>query len=304
MRRGNCALAGLPLAVAAVSDAKGSLPDLFFPGPPGGREAFYAPFGHVVPLLHPHLHNAASTFRHNVDAVIKTAQLPYYFMSLAVWSRRVSPLYYEELKRLGVEPGDPEQMNHEAMRRASEQLAARPTLSSERQEEIGGALYGLFRQQKILMVGAVELLRQAATLTWTAFEVLRRDILAKTLKARPDLIVVLQRQKALKGRRLLKGDVESLGVLHLSVIRPAFDVLFLDPRLSLILESRNMLLLSERRHVIVHRSGIVDEHYLTNTDDQLQLGSELQITRQDLDAYLLAVRGAGIFALRAASTLL
>jgi hypothetical protein len=190
------------------------------------------------------------------------------------------------------------------MRRASEQLAARPTLSSERQEEIGGALYGLFRQQKILMVGAVELLRQAATLTWTAFEVLSRDILAKTLKARPDLIVVLQRQKALKGRRLLKGDVESLGVLHLSVIRPAFDVLFLDPRLSLILESRNMLLLSERRHVIVHRSGIVDEHYLTNTDDQLQLGSELQITRQDLDAYLLAVRGAGIFALRAASTLL
>ena len=57
--------------------------------------------------------------------------------------------------------------------------------------------------------------------------------------------------------------------------------------------------LNQRRHIIVHRLGIVDEEYIRRSKDNLQVGSQLLVKASDLSRYLDAVRDAGISLLEA-----
>jgi hypothetical protein len=60
------------------------------------------------------------------------------------------------------------------------------------------------------------------------------------------------------------------------------------------LEQKEMWVLNQRRHLIVHRRGIVDASYIANTGDALALGAELTISPNELERYLTLVADTGV----------
>ena len=60
------------------------------------------------------------------------------------------------------------------------------------------------------------------------------------------------------------------------------------------LSDRDLWLLFQRRHLIVHRRGIVDSAYIAATGEDLLVGTEMSITPRDFEIYINAVLGAAI----------
>ena len=49
----------------------------------------------------------------------------------------------------------------------------------------------------------------------------------------------------------------------------------------------------QRRHLIVHKRGLVDQSYINKTGDALKVGSRLVITGTDIDAIFKRIRDTG-----------
>ena len=88
----------------------------------------------------------------------------------------------------------------------------------------------------------------------------------------------------------------------MSMIRDVTNVV-LPGALALHTEMRSpdLWMLNQRRHLIVHRRGIVDEAYLGKTSDSAPLGLPLQPTSKELESYITAVERASIELISAVS---
>jgi hypothetical protein len=60
------------------------------------------------------------------------------------------------------------------------------------------------------------------------------------------------------------------------------------------LSDHELWLLAQRRHLIVHRRGIVDNRYLESTGEKLVPGSQISISPSDIERGLDIVCSAGI----------
>ena len=77
------------------------------------------------------------------------------------------------------------------------------------------------------------------------------------------------------------------------VIKDVLDAIFpKETELRDCLSDPDIWLLWQRRHLIVHRRGIVDQSYLAKTSDVPQLGSRLSVSSGYVEASLLRVVGA------------
>ncbi len=88
----------------------------------------------------------------------------------------------------------------------------------------------------------------------------------------------------------------------IQTIKAVFGVLYpenSDLRESL--ASPELWLLCQRRHLVVHRRGQIDEDFLRNTGSAEQVGSRLSVTPSDLESSLKVVRDTGVAILRAVS---
>ena len=79
------------------------------------------------------------------------------------------------------------------------------------------------------------------------------------------------------------------------VIKAVFSVLFPESEtLREALEQKDLWILNQRRHLVVHRRGIVDADYISKTGDTPMLGSELFIAPDDLERYLNVTANVGL----------
>ena len=153
------------------------------------------------------------------------------------------------------------------------------------------------------VIGARELLTNTVVMVWGAFEVFASDILTAYLNYTPEaagrLLSDDRTKKHYSGRlspdalEAFNFDVsKSMGTLllgergldSLPVMRGVFQVLFPQfIELHRTAASDELWLLWQRRHLIVHKRGIVDVAYLKKTSDRIALGERLEITGDDVD---------------------
>lgn len=168
-------------------------------------------------------------------------------------------------------------------------------------------------------LGVRELFRQALVLTWGAFEVVSRDGFVRLFNIRPELTTSLFKDKT--ARRVFKDfklDIETLAshsfdlsknmgdlladgraLDKLATIKVVFKALSPnDTSLSAALDDRQLWTVCQRRHLIVHRRGIVDQQYLTATGDDRSVGESLDIVLNDIQDAMKVTIHAGTEILR------
>jgi hypothetical protein len=178
-----------------------------------------------------------------------------------------------------------------------------------------------FSGQPAFVSASRELLNQGLILTWASFEVLVGDVICSTFNACPETVErVLGDSSARKFFPSPKFSLEQLeefafdlsssmgtlltATLNMSSIRKVMVIstaLFNAPDLRAVLESRTLYLLSERRHLLVHRRGIVDAKYVRVVGDGRTEGERLQVGKQELEGALNEVAACGLQLLRAAN---
>jgi hypothetical protein len=281
--------------------------------------------------LQPKLSVLAAAFEQNIHAVGATVGMPVALASAASegshWQRIHSAERIRALK-LDLEPGE----NKEALeaRRASR---ARE-VASQRMQEFAASADGrdtiaadacrfLLDALKSADLGdaANELLRQGIVLTWSALEILSRDLFETLLNANPKRALTILQEPAAKHRLQSKFTLEelatagfdlssSLGSLLSSqqdfsdirtikaVMLPALNS---APDVEAALGDKALWVLCQQRHLIVHRRGVVDARYIDATGESRKIGDHLAISPDDLESQLAKVVNAGRALLLAAS---
>ena len=173
-----------------------------------------------------------------------------------------------------------------------------------------------------ISIAASELIFQGTVLTWSSFEVLARDVFINHINKHPNLVsLLLQDQNTKKRFDITKIPLDILSEHGFDVSNKMGSILAEQQDLSDLrtikqifitlwgseknicdkLNNRTLWILSQQRHLIVHKRGIVDSDYNTKTGEGLPSGSRLQISPQDLKQYIQAVLDAGCSILRALS---
>ena len=165
-----------------------------------------------------------------------------------------------------------------------------------------------------LKLAARELVQQGTILIWSAFEILFRDTFELELNLNPSKAALLAQNVSTRKRfeverfsldSLIKYEFDlsnKVGTLlvgqqnfsDLPTIKSVFSVLFpSSPELTNCLNHPDLWLLYQRRHLFVHRRGIVDRTYLDNTSESISLGSTLKVAPKDFEEHYEGVLETG-----------
>lgn len=159
---------------------------------------------------------------------------------------------------------------------------------------------------------AFQLLAQALVSTWTVFEVFMSSFIKAMINADPALatkVLNAPQTRAHFGKPAIGIEAidahgfdltSSMGSIlfedrrldSLTVIRDLTEVVIPNPEALSALNGETIWLLNQRRHLFVHKQGIVDSDYLRRTSDSLPVGARLPITSQDIEQYLRTVAKA------------
>ena len=171
-----------------------------------------------------------------------------------------------------------------------------------------------------LSAAAAELLLQGTVLTWSALEMLSRDLFESVLNTNPTKLKNIMCEPTARQRLQSKFTLDelathsfdlssSLGTLLSSqqdfsdlrtikaTILPALNA---DAALAAALGDKTLWVLCQQRHLIVHRRGVIDSRYLEATGEQLPIGSRLSVSPSQLESQLEAVVSTGTALLAAA----
>jgi hypothetical protein len=295
----------------------------FFFGPVGFR--FHAPLDALQATVAPALVTHATAFRHNLLSVVETARLPHSLVYVGVASRHFSRVLIAERIRARADSNSDEAKRElDATTRAQAQfdeMLEQKEFQDSMEKETESNLTNIHEVDTEVAGAARELLRQAASLTWAALEILMRDMFVTVLNEKPELVKILFDDPVAKRALDLKplsyeifeeygfdlskrmGDVllKERRLDSLPGIKSVLKALVGDPELIDALGSPELWLLNQRRHLIVHRRGIVDAEYVAKTGDALPIGSQLEITPDNLRGYLSVVRDTGVLGLQAST---
>ncbi len=261
----------------------------------------------------------AEAFRANLRAAQLTASVPFELVNAGVQKRRFMQISIAERIRQKFIPEEATD-EHQKFREFAESDEGGTQIA----DEIFGEINALLSDQE-MGPAVAELMRQCPVLVWSAFEVLANDLFSIVINLHPEISVKLINDERTKKRFQLKalsvdelakygfdltnkmGDM--LRSLHpldsIDIMRDAFDVI--DPgnkELSKHLFSTDLWRLYQRRNLIVHRRGIVDQSYIDRTGDGVGKGSLLNISRTDLSTYLVLTRDTGLEILKSCARLL
>lgn len=162
---------------------------------------------------------------------------------------------------------------------------------------------------------AAEIRRQGLVMTWGALEILAGDLFIDFLNAQPEHLQELLADNRCRTLFAIKSvSIETLmeyefdlshtignilcahrSIDTLPAMKSVFCVLFPEnAALREMLSRRELFALNQRRHLVVHRRGIVDEDYLSKVNDGSKIGKELAITPQALEASICLVHDVGV----------
>ena len=267
------------------------------------------PLTDLAPSLPDGLRQIALAFSDSLHGVIRTLSIPFHYSYSEVhslhWQRF---LMAERIRARGIE--NEKEREPTALKIAKEKFAE--YLQGEGREvlidDVLARLKALHDESESL-AAARELTRQGVVLVWSAVEVLARDSFVFLLNRRPILAEQLLAEQA--NRKRFSVDridwqtlaaygydlSENLGTFLISkadltnvpAIRDAYGALFPTAvELGSRLADRRLWDLCQKRNLIVHRRGIVDQQYLTNTGDTLPLGADLWINPNEVEDLLEA----------------
>lgn len=280
-----------------------------------------------------HLKSIGEAFLQNLEGTTSTLAIPSSIAIAALNMQRFHQLHMAEIfsakadmTELGedTEGADlPEPHKSRALSRAMEAMKQEGE-SSEKSKSFSMSLVNFLHgtaQNGFANVEKAgrELLRQGLVLMWGAFEVLCRDLFIVHLNKKPREIFKLLNQADTKRRLQLRGiDFETLAendfgvadrlgsiiamnqdLSSMIVIKDIFTTLFQhSDSLRKALVEKDLWLLNQRRHLIVHQRAIVDHQYIANTGDSLSIGERLSPTPLEIDNSLHLIRDTGIILLK------
>ena len=260
----------------------------------------------------------AIAFVDNLRGIQSTLSLPYQLIFAEVnnlhWQRfqlaariRILPL-----------PGDPaptvedEVAADHAGRKKFEEFVAGPG-NQIIVDEVVARLNALHTDPHTSAAGR-ELGFQGIVLLWSAFEVLARDLFVAIINLRPELSVTLNAHSDSKKRFSLdRFDLATLDKFSYDLsrnmgtilaqkadlddihsIRDVFCIIFDDSsELAEALRADELWFLFQKRNLIVHRRGIVDDHYRVRMPGALLPGSVLTVKPSEVELFLAKVLTAG-----------
>ena len=273
--------------------------------------------------LPPRYSGLAAAFKQNVSAVAATMGIPVTLASAAAegshWQRIHSAERIRALK-LQADRGENEstleaRRTAHARKIASERMREFVT-SRDGRDKIAADACGFLLEalnSSNLSAAAAELLLQGTVLTWSALEILSRDLFQTILNTDPKRALAVMQEPTAKQRLQSKFTLEelaasgfdlssSLGSLlssqqDFSNIRTIKAVMLpavkSDSDVEAALGERKLWVLCQQRHLIVHRRGVVDARYLEATGETRQIGERLVVTPSELESQIEAVVNAG-----------
>jgi hypothetical protein len=292
-----------------------------------GTEQLLADFDRALSQEECRYGEAASAFRYNLTSVLAVVSLPNDFACSSALRVRSQMLFSAERIRLSPlvvpEGEEPPPAPSQAEIDGEAAAAALAMLKDETSTADGRASLRRAANRVLLeslseerVVAATrELHRQGLVLAWGALEGLAKDVFVAHLNMNPSSVNCLSEHPQLRKRFGLKaldlavleehgfdvsgslGDI-LIGNYDLSDIvgiRAVFSALFPnDQSLRAGLGTRELWVLSQKRHLLVHRRGIVDVQYIEKTGDSLKPGDSLPVTPHDVKEALSLVRDAGM----------
>lgn len=277
----------------------------------------------------------ADSFRANIEGLLSTVSFPYALAHAAAVDKNYQRISLaERIRTLKTDSEtDRNETDLEARRAVTARKVAHDKMSKFIQSSegqnilIGDSLTFLDRSLKdqLLSESANELILQGLVLCWGAFEVLARDTFVTLLNLRPSLAELLLKDTVAKRRfELAKVSLETLAthdfnlsskmgailseqqdLSDLHSIKAVYEALFPnDSQLRSALSETDLRVLSQRRNLVVHRRGLIDETYIKAVNCVQKRGEKIRIAPDELENHIEKVSCAASLILVASANVL
>ena len=262
---------------------------------------------------------------YNVEALFTVVSMPFAIARQSVAMQEYQRLSMANELQLVLDSDivmPQEEVRTRAAENSMQEMKARYASSDGKQKLLAQSknfLHGVLNEE--LRAAAQNLLRQGLVLAWSAFEVAARDTFIAYLNEHPAACQRLLRDPTARRRLdISKVPLETLlahgfdlshkmGTLlssyqdlsDLISIKTVLSALFGSAALSQGFAAESLWILSQERHLIVHRCGVVDQEFRTNSNSQQKVGERLRVTPADLLKRIAAATEACLAMLEAAS---
>jgi hypothetical protein len=263
-------------------------------------------------------------------SVASAASLPYHLESASIQQRHFDRIHTaERIRSLKFEEYGSETLSEKGVDRAlksarkkmREFISTKDGIDYFRNEIVNHMNYLLERDH--VKIGLNEIRVQSLISIWSVFENSSRSFIIDVLNNFPSRSIAITQREDLKayfGKKAVDIDLievhgfnleRSMGNIlfherrldNLSAIRSIFDSLFSDNAVREALGS-DMWMLNQRRHLFVHKRGIVDLEYISRTGDMMPIGQRLSLTSEMIEKYITIVEKAVIAIATAADDVL
>lgn len=261
-------------------------------------------------------------FIDNLESVLRTVSIPFQYTLTQVQSLHYQRLLMvERLDAVRIVSCDsvPKKDEKELDRETSEKANARFREFAQSEgcniivKEVLERLL-LIKNDSDSLAAARELTRQGVLLIWGAFEVLARDLFIELLNRQPARAEMLLSNPSNRRRfgiekidwitlnsygfdlsrnigtilsqRADLDDVPTIKDAYKSIFPTASD-------LATQLSDRRLWILFQKRNLIVHRRGVIDQQYNDKTGETQILGSKLMVAPSEIEDYLSITTSAG-----------
>lgn len=261
-----------------------------------------------------------------LESTISAGILPYYLVNESVFSRHFSRFYFAEAIRLRAHNSQSKEESRIIENRARKNAQASMNTYVESKDGFkqvcGDIVAELSKslQSSDVQYAAEELLVQTLISSWSVFESSVRQFIKDWINIDPKragLVLSSNELKSYFGKQVIDISVigehgfdltSSMGDLlfrerkldSLSIIRSVLNALFDDAGIRDALGA-DMWMLNQRRHLFVHKRGIVDAEYLSRSKDNIGLGERVRVNAADIKQYISAVQNAAIAIINAAN---
>jgi hypothetical protein len=278
---------------------------------PPSEEQIFAEFDVASLRLRPEYQTVANAFHHSLSSALSTVAIPFELAAAGVEQSHFQRIHIAARIRARAYDWDDARTHTEAHSGMHEFVHS----EEGRNALIKGTCEFLLASLKRgLEAAAHELLQQGLVLVWSAFEVLCRDVFETLLNGDPEKVRVLTRDPTT--RRRFEAERLPLGTLiqhgfnlsarlgtvlvgqqdfsDLPTIKAVYGALYPgSSELSEALASRDLWTLYQRRHLVVHRGGVVDKAYLNASGETYTIGTRLIVTPLDFERAVSVVVSAG-----------
>ena len=290
---------------------------------PPSTEEIFAAFDAATLSLTAAYEPVVKAFRHSLSATLSTVTIPFALASSSTEQTHFQRIHIAE--RIRAQKIGEEQVHEgedlESLRDREASFIAQSRMRDFVESEDGKSIFIrdtcgflLASLKHGLEPAARELVQQGLVLLWSAFEVLCRDAFETLLNEQPtkiqELVIHPKTRKRFEAESLsletlvhhgfdLSGRLGTVLVgqndfSDLPTVKAVYGVLFpTSTALNEAFGRRELWMLYQRRHLFVHRRGIIDQAYPDATGESCTVGTPLVVTPDDFEAALNVVAAAG-----------